>query len=214
MRPMARRRRRRTRLLALGVLLLVAAVLVHRYGAWPIEITHDYDRSDWPHWIDEDDDCQDTRQEVLIAESTIPVRFADARHCKVASGRWVCPYTGRVFTDPHELDVDHMVPLHAAHEAGGDAWDLAARRRYANALDDGDHLIAVHKAANRSKSDKGPDRWLPEAAAYRCPYVRNWVRIKTAWGLESAPAEGDAIASILATCDAGRVPPRPGESRA
>src|SRR5688500_19586023 len=113
MHPMARKRRARTRLLVLVVLLLVAAVIFHHYGAWPIETTHDYDRSDWPHWIDEDDDCQDTRQEVLIAESTIPVRFSDARRCKVASGRWVCPYTGRVDRKSTRLNSSHLVISYA-----------------------------------------------------------------------------------------------------
>jgi hypothetical protein len=209
---MARRRRRRTRALVVVALLLLAGFVAVRLDACPEQRSGDYDRSQWPHWVDEDDDCQDTRQEVLIAESTIPVRFADARRCKVASGRWVCPYTGRVLTDPHELDVDHVVPLHAAHLAGGDLWQRDMRRRYANALDDSDHLIAVAKAANRSKGDKGPARWLPEAPAFRCTYVRKWVQIKTTWGLAMDPTERGAVTRILDACEAGRIPPRPGAS--
>jgi hypothetical protein len=205
-----RRKRSRTRtLLLLAVLLVVAALVAERFGRWPERGDEAYDRSAWPHWIDEDGDCQDTRQEVLVAESTRPVRFADARRCKVASGRWVCPYTGRVITDPHELDVDHLVPLHAAHASGGDRWSRSTRRRYANALADPGHLVAVAKAANRSKGDKGPELWLPELESYRCPYVRQWVRIKTTWGLDMAPAQREAVDAILATCAAGRVPALP-----
>ena len=34
-----------------------------------------YDRRDYPHWIDLDQDCQNTRHEVLVEESTVPVQF-------------------------------------------------------------------------------------------------------------------------------------------
>ena len=39
------------------------------------EVPPDYDRDDWGGWRDEDDDCQDTRQEVLGSEEPAdPVR--------------------------------------------------------------------------------------------------------------------------------------------
>ena len=41
-----------------------------------------YSRSDYNHWIDEDKDCQDTRQEVSIIESLIKVKL-DKKGCIV-----------------------------------------------------------------------------------------------------------------------------------
>ena len=168
-----------------------------------------YDRDDWPHWSDADGDCQDTRQEVLVAESEVPVKFHDARRCKVASGRWRCPYTGKLVLDPRELDVDHLVPLHEAHRAGGHAWDRDARERYANALDDPMHLIAVDAAANRAKSDKPPQAWMPANPSHRCDYLRAWVDVKERWSLRQSPEERSYIEAGLADCSEGRTPAAP-----
>ena len=41
--------------------------------------TSEYDRADWPHWIDDDSDCQNTRHEMLISTSNIAVMFKTDR---------------------------------------------------------------------------------------------------------------------------------------
>ncbi len=46
--------------------------------------TSEYDRADWPHWIDDDGDCQNTRHEMLISTSNIPVEFKTDKGCQVA----------------------------------------------------------------------------------------------------------------------------------
>ena len=147
-----------------------------------------YDRKLYKHWIDQDGDCQNARQEVLIAESTAPVTL-DASGCKVLSGRWVCPYTGRVFTNPRRLDIDHFIPLAEVHRSGGNVWTAAQRRNYANDLSNPNTLVAVYLGANRSKGDRDPAGWLPPNRAYRCQYLRIWVAQKKHWGLSMDPRE-------------------------
>jgi len=62
-------------------------------------ITDGYERDLFPHWLDEDDNCRDTRAETLIRQSEVPVAFADGAGCQVTSGRWHDPYTDSTFTN-------------------------------------------------------------------------------------------------------------------
>lgn len=156
-----------------------------------------YNRKDWKHWIDADNDCQNTRNEVLIEESTVPVEM-DANNCKVLSGRWICPFTGMVITNPNLLDIDHMVPLKEAHESGGWKWSKEMKMLYANDLTDPVHLVAVYRGANRSKKDKSPDEWLPKNKYARCLYIIDWVRIKSTYELRMTETENKFIANYLA----------------
>ena len=116
----------------------------------------DYDRNDWKQWTDADRDCQDARNEVLIAESQTTVAYRTDRKCRVAAGEWLAPYTNTIVTDPGRLDVDHMVPLGNAHDSGAWQWSANQREQYANYLEDPQHLIAVTASANRSKGARGP----------------------------------------------------------
>ena len=61
----------------------------------------------------------------------------------MAFGKWKDPYTGRIFTDPSQLDIDHVIPLKEAWESGAKTWSRKKKREFANALDNPDHLIAV-----------------------------------------------------------------------
>lgn len=160
----------------------------------------EYDRSEWRHWTDEDGDCQNARQEVLIAESSVAVEFASDDQCRVSSGLWRGPYTGEVVTDPGDLDIDHMVPLANAHRSGAWAWGRERKREFANSMGYENHLIAAISSANRSKGSKGPERWRPPLEGYWCVYAIDWVTIKNNWELTVTEAEYTALREMLATC--------------
>ena len=162
-----------------------------------------YDRATWKHWSDADGDCQNTRAEVLIAESVEPVTFTNTKNCTVLGGRWYDPYTNKEFFVAGDLQVDHFVPLSNAHSSGGAVWGADRKRDFANSLNDADHLIAVSKSANQSKGNRAPDEWKPPNQGYWCEYAYDWIRVKNAWGLSATQSEWSALQSMTATCPAG-----------
>jgi hypothetical protein len=167
-----------------------------------------------PNWLDEDDDCQTTRTEVLVLEAIGPIEFEDDRRCKVTAGSWRCPYTGEWISDPRLLDIDHLVPLKNAWDSGAGTWANGRWREYANDLGQPEHLVAVSASANRSKGARGPDQWLPPLAEYRCVYVRDWATIKSTWKLSASVAEQQAITEALELCERGQAPPLPQDAHA
>ena len=160
-----------------------------------------YDRDEWRHWTDEDGDCQDARQETLIAESTQPAVFTGDDRCRVQSGLWIGPYTGTVVTDPSDLDIDHMVPLANAHRSGGHSWSRERKSAFANSLGYPGHLVATTARANRAKGDKGPEVWRPPVSDYWCQYAVDWIEIKRSWDLTATEDEIVALREMTATCD-------------
>lgn len=159
-----------------------------------------YDRRAWPHWSDEDQDCLDTRNEVLLRDSVSGVGFADDRGCLVSEGEWEDPYTGKILTMLRNVQVDHLVPLKNAHDSGGFAWSRQRRIEYANDLGFRFHLLAVSGTENRKKGARGPDEWKPPNKAFWCQYAQAWATIKQVWNLRSTAAEREALRDMLVTC--------------
>jgi len=152
------------------------------------------------HWVDADGDSCDTREEVLIAESTSRAQV-DAYGCKVIEGDWLSPYDNAAHTNPSELDIDHMIPLKEAWDSGAWAWSAMKRQLFANDLTDARSLIAVTAGQNRSKSDRDPSNWLPPQTQYRCTYLAEWVAIKSHWKLSMDQSEFGRIKNVLtASC--------------
>ncbi|TKZ36128.1 GmrSD restriction endonuclease domain-containing protein [Brachyspira catarrhinii] len=162
------------------LIIIIFALYYYYQNIYKDDIGGEYNREDWGNWIDEDGDGLNTRHEVLAEESLIKPVISNN---KVISGKWFDKYTGKYFTNPSDLDIDHLVPLKNAYINGASNWSKKKKNRYYNYLKYDNHLIAVSKSANRNKSDKSPVDWLPANKEYQCEYVREWFKIKTAWGL-------------------------------
>ena len=166
-----------------------------------------YSRPLFKHWVDADGDSCDTREEVLIAESTSRAQV-DAYGCKVIEGDWLSPYDNVAHTNPSELDIDHMIPLKEAWDSGAWAWSAMKRQLFANDLTDARSLIAVTAGQNRSKSDRDPSNWLPPQTQYRCTYLAEWVAIKSHWKLSMDQSEFGRIKNVLtASCGSTTIAP-------
>ncbi len=160
----------------------------------------EYSREEWRNWIDEDRDCQNTRHEVLIRQSSGPITYLEEEQCRVATGSWLDPFSDEQFTDPIYLHIDHMVPLANAHKSGGWMWTEEKKRQYLNDLSYDGHLIAVRTTVNSSKGDDGPENWKPPIEAYWCQYAIDWIAVKDRWDLFASEAEATALSEMLETC--------------
>lgn len=165
----------------------------HRAEQTVTPTDQDYARARFGHgWADEDQDCLNSRMEALIAQSTTPVRFAEGNRCRVVSGRWISPFTGKVLTDARTIDVDHVVSLKFAWDRGARAWPQHLREKFAN---DPVNLLSVEASLNRQKGAQGPDKWLPPSS--ECQYLARFLRVVKIYGLQPRPSESQAYQRLL-----------------
>jgi len=143
-----------------------------------------YDRAQWGGWLDEDGDCSDTRSEVL--KSFNQAETNSDRTCILSVGSWLDPYSGENFTNPSELDIDHIVPLTFAHEHGAANWSPELKARFYN---DTENLLAVSVTENRSKGGKSPEQWMPTNTSYHCIYVNSFLYIVDKYHLDLPSTE-------------------------
>ena len=163
-----------------------------------------YERASFVHWIDIDGDGCDTREQVLKRDSvTLPQ--VDPYKCKVIAGDWVSPYDGARWSDPTDIDIDHVVALKEAWDSGAWAWSDATRNAYANDTSDKRTLLAVTDRVNQQKSAKDPSNWVPPLKSYLCTYLGNWISIKARWNLSMDQSEWGRIKNLLNSSCAGLV---------
>jgi len=160
------------------------------------EVRTGFSRDRFQHWVDADGDGCHTRNEVLIAEADDPVTVGSG--CSLSGGRWFSYYDRVSWTDPADVDIDHMVPLAEAWDSGARGWTDAVRRDYANDLGDYRTLVGVTDNVNQAKGDKDIAEWLPTYD--RCRYLREFVAVKIRWRLSVDSAERSATTSLAGSC--------------
>jgi hypothetical protein len=160
------------------------------------EVRTGYSRDRFQHWIDADGDGCNTRYEVLIAEADDPVSVGSG--CTLSGGRWFSYYDRVSWTNPSDIDIDHMVPLAEAWDSGARTWSDATRRDFANDLGDYRSLVGVTDDVNQAKGDKDIAGWLPTYD--KCRYLREFVAVKIRWRLSVDSSEKSAMNSLAGGC--------------
>ena len=154
-----------------------------------------YDRSQFGGWSDEDGDCLNTRHELLMKLSTSTIEMG-RNACMISRGRWNDPYTGKIFYEARDVDIDHLVPLKWAWEHGADRWSFDKRKAFAN---DEANLFAVEASVNRQKGAMGALEWLPPNKEFHCQYTLRFTRITKEYDFSLSVKEDEALNSLRET---------------
>ena len=137
-----------------------------------------YRRSLYPHWGASPDPKFDDVRQYMIAKSVVSGLVLDEG--RVIGGLWHCFYTGRLYSiDEHTPDLDHVIPLKAAHIRGAGGWSPSKRKQFAN---DPDNLVVVFAGSNRQKSAM-VSKWLPPNIANGADYVQRMLKVINKYGL-------------------------------
>lgn len=175
--------------------IVIIALVALLPAVWAAE--SDYSREDWGSWEDFDQDCQNTRHELLISQSLVEVTYTTDSGCYVATGVWEGPFTGDVYLDAGQVDIDHIIALRYAHEYGGARWSPLLKKVFAN---DPENLLVVDRGENRSKGWRGPSEYMPPNRDYHCEYARLWLHMLRKYELDAPPADKLAITGMLSRC--------------
>ena len=167
------------------ICLLVAVFLLSLPSLSNAENIPACDRGLFGNWKDFDNDCQNTRHELLQILSLDEFTLTD-NTCRVLTGLWLDPYTNMYFSASSELDIDHLVPLKYAWTRGAYNWPKSKRVKFSN---DESNLFAVKRSVNRQKSAMGPAMWLPPSDNFKCEYIKLFQEIVAKYNLRQADDE-------------------------
>ncbi len=144
---------------------------------------------------DADGDGCYTRKEVLKRDAIRLTKLS--KSCSV-DGTWRSLYDGRVYDNPYDLQIDHLVPLAEAWHSGAYRWSHRKQIAFGNDIGYKWDLQAVSIGDNQGKSDGDPAEWLP--SRNRCTYVKAWIGVKYRWHLPVDRAEKSALTRQLKKC--------------
>lgn len=170
-----------------------------------------YRRADWGGW---QGTCPDTRTQVLMRDArleratpeaalsgplvaTPPAYLFRDGGCVLAWVRVEDPYTGTILHDPARIEIDHVLALKEAHEAGGWRWPPAKKNEFYNW---GYNHLAVEGSVNAAKGSRPPPAWQPRPE-FLCRYLERRSAARAAWRL-APPEETEAkfMRGALAGC--------------
>lgn len=176
----------------------------------------------WGPWefgmIDHDGDCQDSRQELLIEKSLVPVTFTDPQEmCEVATGLWEDAFTKDRWDDPNVFVVVSNVPPENVYQ-NVNLWHPHVVRHYIDVpkehyvpdrkfsskfggVELGKNLRLVSTATKADRAGHGPDEWRPDNRQHWCEYAHEWIHDKYMWRIDTPQPEADALIEMLDTCE-------------
>ena len=96
---------------------------------------------------------------------------------------WWSPYDGRLYRSYRDRDIEHLRSRHSAAKAGGCDWPAEVKRGYA--MDPMNVTVAPPDVNRHQKSDKDPDRWMPERNGHW--FAWRYVLVSRKWGLSITP---------------------------
>jgi hypothetical protein len=156
-----------------------------------------FNPASWGGFIDQDNDCQYTNDEVLSYFSRSPVDYKAGQKCQVKSGKWVDQFTGKYHTFANQLIVGHIVPPSYAHQSGADTWSDKQKQQFFN---DPVNLVPMSKAIAQVKGHSTPVEWMPPNQKFHCLYLKQWLKVARKYKLKRSHAEDVFFKYELKNC--------------